>query len=114
MATFMVFIQFSFIFIFYPKFVHFYRADMIWFERKFHMKQFVFWRDVKVTKFKIQSLVFVLVAFMLGCNEFIVVGILPDLSKQFQTPISTMGYLVTIFAMVYAISTTFVTVLTSR
>lgn len=78
------------------------------------MKQFVFWRDVKVTKFKIQSLVFVLVAFMLGCNEFIVVGILPDLSKQFQTPISTMGYLVTIFAMVYAISTPFVTVLTSR
>ncbi|MDN6434421.1 MFS transporter, partial [Lentilactobacillus parabuchneri] len=67
-----------------------------------------------MTKFKIQSLVFVLVAFMLGCNEFIVVGILPDLSKQFQTPISTMGYLVTIFAMVYAISTPFVTVLTSR
>ncbi|APR07260.1 hypothetical protein FAM21834_00990 [Lentilactobacillus parabuchneri] len=29
MATFMVFIQFSFIFIFYPKFVHFCRADMI-------------------------------------------------------------------------------------
>ncbi|OFA12068.1 purine efflux pump PbuE [Lentilactobacillus sunkii] len=67
-----------------------------------------------VTKYKVQSLVFVLVAFMLGCNEFIVVGILPDLSAQFHTPISTMGYLVTIFAMVYAVSTPFVTILTSR
>ncbi|KRK53809.1 MFS family major facilitator transporter [Lentilactobacillus hilgardii DSM 20176 = ATCC 8290] len=51
---------------------------------------------------------------MLGCNEFIVVGILSDLSKQFQVPISIMGYLVTIFATVYAVSTPFVTVLTSR
>ncbi|MCP9334031.1 MFS transporter [Lentilactobacillus hilgardii] len=67
-----------------------------------------------MTKFKIQSIVFVLVAFMLGCNEFIVVGILSDLSKQFQVPISIMGYLVTIFATVYAVSTPFVTVLTSR
>lgn len=67
-----------------------------------------------MTKYKVQSLVFILVAFMLGCNEFIVVGILPDLSAQFHTPISTMGYLVTIFAMVYAVSTPFVTILTSR
>lgn len=67
-----------------------------------------------MTKFKIQSIVFVLVAFMLGCNEFIVVGILSDLSKQFQVPISIMVYLVTIFATVYAVSTPFVTVLTSR
>lgn len=67
-----------------------------------------------MTKFKIQSIVFMLVAFMLGCNEFIVVGILSDLSKQFQVPISIMGYLVTIFATVYAVSTPFVTVLTSR
>lgn len=67
-----------------------------------------------MSKFKLQSVVFVLVAFMLGCNEFIVVGILSDLSKQFQVPISIMGYLVTIFATVYAVSTPFITVLTSR
>ncbi|KRM44630.1 MFS transporter [Lentilactobacillus parafarraginis] len=67
-----------------------------------------------MTKFKLQAILFVLVAFMLGCNEFIVVGILSDLSKDFATPISTMGYLVTIFATVYAISTPFVTILTSR
>lgn len=67
-----------------------------------------------MAKFKLQSIVFVLVSFMLGCNEFIVVGILSDLSKQFQVPISIMGYLVTIFATVYAVSTPFVTVLTSR
>ncbi len=67
-----------------------------------------------MNKFKLQSIVFVLVAFMLGCNEFIVVGILSDLAKQFSVSISLTGYLITIFATVYAVSTPFVTVLTSR
>ncbi|WP_288531994.1 MFS transporter, partial [uncultured Secundilactobacillus sp.] len=67
-----------------------------------------------MSKFKLQSIIFVLVAFMLGCNEFIVVGILNDLAASFHTPIATVGYLVTIFATVYAISTPFVTILTSR
>ncbi|GHP14145.1 MFS transporter [Lentilactobacillus fungorum] len=67
-----------------------------------------------MNRFKLQSIIFVLVAFMLGCNEFIVVGILSDLSKTFDVPLSIIGYLVTIFATVYAISTPFVTVLTSR
>ncbi|KRK47753.1 MFS transporter [Secundilactobacillus kimchicus] len=67
-----------------------------------------------MSKFKLQSIIFVLVAFMLGCNEFIVVGVLNDLAASFHTPIATVGYLVTIFATVYAISTPFVTILTSR
>ncbi|WP_416353293.1 MFS transporter [Agrilactobacillus fermenti] len=65
-------------------------------------------------KFTLQSIVFVLVAFMLGCNEFIVVGILSDLVKDFSVSLATVGYLVTIFATVYAVSTPFITVLTSR
>lgn len=51
---------------------------------------------------------------MLGCNEFIVVGVLSDIAKEFQVPVATVGYLVTIFATVYAVSTPFVTILTSR
>nr|WP_269801556.1 MFS transporter [Levilactobacillus tujiorum] len=55
-----------------------------------------------------------MVAFMLGCNEFIVVGVLSDIAKEYQIPVATVGYLVTIFATVYAVSTPFITVLTSR
>ncbi|EHO49436.1 MFS transporter [Lentilactobacillus kisonensis] len=67
-----------------------------------------------MSRFKLQSIIFVLVAFMLGCNEFIVVGVLSDLSQTFNVRLATIGYLVTIFATVYAVSTPFVTVLTSR
>ncbi|AQW21000.1 MFS transporter [Lentilactobacillus curieae] len=67
-----------------------------------------------MNKFKLQSIVFVLVAFMLGCNEFMVVGVISDLAKSFHVSISLVGYLVTIFATVYAVSTPFVTILTSK
>lgn len=67
-----------------------------------------------MNKYRWQAIVFVLVAFMLGCNEFIVVGVLSDIAKEFQVPVATVGYLVTIFATVYAVSTPFVTILTSR
>lgn len=67
-----------------------------------------------MSKFRLQSIIFVLVAFMLGCNEFMVVGVLNDIAASFHTPIATVGYLVTIFATVYAVSTPFITVLTSR
>lgn len=67
-----------------------------------------------MNKFRLQSIVFVLVAFMLGCNEFMVVGVLSDLAKSFNVSISLVGYLVTIFATVYAVSTPFVTILTSK
>lgn len=67
-----------------------------------------------MNKYRWQAIVFVLVAFMLGCNEFIVVGVLSDIAKEYQVPVATVGYLVTIFATVYAISTPFVTMLTNR
>lgn len=56
-------------------------------------------------KYRWQAIVFVLVAFMLGCNEFIVVGVLSDIAREFKIPVATVGYLVTIFATIYAIST---------
>ncbi|MFC6290773.1 MFS transporter [Levilactobacillus angrenensis] len=67
-----------------------------------------------MNKYRWQAIVFVLVAFMLGCNEFIVVGVLSDIAQEFRVPVATVGYLVTIFATVYAVSTPFITILTNR
>lgn len=64
--------------------------------------------------FKFQSFVLVLIAFVLGFSEFLIVGILDDLSTQFNVPVATVGYLVTAFAIVYAISTPFITILIGR
>ncbi|WP_125546960.1 MFS transporter [Levilactobacillus lindianensis] len=67
-----------------------------------------------MNKYRLQTIVFVLVAFMSGCNEFMVVGILPDIANHLHVSIAMVGYLVTIFATVYAVSTPIVTILTSK
>lgn len=59
--------------------------------------------------FKVQSLILISIAFVLGCSEYMIVGILDNLAKQFQSSISQIGYLVTGFALVYAISTPLIT-----
>ena len=63
---------------------------------------------------KLRSLTFILVAFMLGCNEFMVVGVLSDIARSYHVPLFTVGFLVTAFAGVYAISTPIITTLTSN
>ncbi|TLQ17982.1 MFS transporter [Lentilactobacillus parafarraginis] len=65
-------------------------------------------------QFKVQSFVLVLIGFTLGFSEFLIVGILDDLSQQFDVPVATVGYLVTIFAMVYAISTPIITLMIGK
>lgn len=60
-------------------------------------------------KFRIQSFVLILLAFVLGFSEFIIVGILDDIASQFSVNIAVVGYLVTIFALVYAVSTPIIT-----
>lgn len=65
-------------------------------------------------QFKVRSFVLVLIAFVLGFSEFLIVGILDDLGAQFNVPVATVGYLVTIFAIVYAISTPFITILLGK
>lgn len=64
--------------------------------------------------FKFQSFVLVFIAFTLGFSEFLIVGILDDLSRQFQVSVATIGYLVTIFALVYAISTPIITLMLGK
>lgn len=63
---------------------------------------------------RLKSTIFVLTAFMLGCNEFMVVGVLSEIAKSYHASLATIGYLVTAFALIYAISTPIVTTLTSR
>lgn len=63
---------------------------------------------------KLRSFTFILVAFLLGCNEFMVVGVLSDIARSYHVPLSTVGFLVTAFAGVYAISTPIITTLTSN
>jgi len=65
-----------------------------------------------MSRYKIQAFLFVFVAFMLGCNEYMIVGVLPDISREINASLSSLGYLVTVFALVYAVATPIVTSLT--
>lgn len=67
-----------------------------------------------MTKYRLQAVLFVMVAFMLGCNEYMIVGVLPDIKGEFGTPLATLGYLVTVFAGVYALLTPALTTIASR
>ncbi|AYM02421.1 MFS transporter [Levilactobacillus yiduensis] len=67
-----------------------------------------------MTKYRWQASALVLVAFMLGCNEFMVVGVISDIARSLRVTVATAGYLVTIFAIVYAVSTPLITVLANR
>lgn len=61
--------------------------------------------------YRLQSLVLVLIAFALGFSEFIIVGVLPDIARDFHESEAVVGLLVTIFALVYAVSTPLITML---
>nr|WP_054656600.1 MFS transporter [Lentilactobacillus otakiensis] len=65
-------------------------------------------------KTKFQSIVLVLIGFVLGCNEFIIVGILSDVSRTFSVSTSQAGFLVTLFALIYAFSTPVVNTIISQ
>jgi len=67
-----------------------------------------------MNKYRWQASSLVLVAFMLGCNEFMVVGVISDIASSLKVTVATAGYLVTIFAIVYAISTPLITIFTNR
>ncbi|AQW20784.1 MFS transporter [Lentilactobacillus curieae] len=62
-------------------------------------------------KFGTRSFILVAIGFILGMSEFIMVGILNDLSASFHVGISDVGFLVTLFAIVYAIATPILTIL---
>lgn len=65
-------------------------------------------------KYQLQTTALVLMAFVLGCSEFIVVGILSDIAAALHTSQTSVGNLVTVFALVYALCTPFVATLLGR
>ena len=67
-----------------------------------------------MTKYRLQAILFVFVAFMLGCNEYMIVGVLPDIAKEYHSSLSALGYMVTMFALIYAFFTPMVTSLANR
>lgn len=63
---------------------------------------------------KIRSVVLVLLSFILGWSEFVVVGVLVDISNEMKVSISLAGLLVTIFSIFYALGTPLVTSFINR
>lgn len=64
--------------------------------------------------YRSRSLLFISIAFMLGCNEYTIVGVIPDIAHEYHTSLTNLGYLVTIFALVYAFTTPWLTALSNR
>ena len=65
-------------------------------------------------KYRLQAIIFVFVAFMLGCNEYMIVGVLPDIAHEYHDLLGKLGLLVTVFALVYAIFTPIITSMANR
>ena len=56
----------------------------------------------------------VLLGFSLGCSEFVVIGIEPDLAASFQVPLARAGELISFFAVTYAAATPVLALTTGR
>ncbi|GAX01929.1 MFS transporter [Secundilactobacillus silagei] len=65
-------------------------------------------------KNQLRAIVFTMVTFLLGCNEFMVVGILSEIAHQLNVSLTAVGSLITVFAIVYAVSTPIITIFTSK
>ena len=65
-------------------------------------------------KYRLQAILFVFIAFMLGCNEYMIVGVLPDIAHEYHDSLSRLGLLVTVFALIYAVFTPIITSLANR
>lgn len=59
-------------------------------------------------------LALVLLSFILGTSEFIVVGILPDIAGSLHQSIAVVGTIVSVFTITYALGTPFLTAFTSN
>ncbi|WP_225355233.1 hypothetical protein [Ligilactobacillus sp. WC1T17] len=64
-------------------------------------------------KLKIITSNFILIAFMMGSNEFMVVGNLSLIAKTFHESLGQMALLVSLYAWSYALVTPVITVLTN-
>lgn len=69
---------------------------------------------ISVPRLHILTAMFVLIAFMLGCNEFMVVGNLTLIAKSYHESLSQISWLVSTFAWTYAIVTPILAILTNK
>ncbi|WP_283584223.1 MFS transporter [Limosilactobacillus difficilis] len=63
--------------------------------------------------FRILAILFMIISFMLGCNESMVIGNLTLIAHTYQESLSQISLLVSVFAWTYAIVTPFLTMATS-
>lgn len=70
--------------------------------------------EEKTTSYMPIVITLVSLSFILGTSEFVMVGILPEISSGINISITKAGALVTIFAFVYAIGTPIITALSSK
>lgn len=70
----------------------------------------------KISKHRLHILtaMFVLIAFMLGCNEFMVVGNLSLIAQTYHESLSQISWLVSAFAWTYAIVTPLLALFTNK
>ena len=59
--------------------------------------------------YKFQTTILVLLSFVLGNNEFLVMGVLSNISKTYHVSIANVGLLITAYGLIYAISTPIIT-----
>lgn len=64
--------------------------------------------------FTMPVIALILLSFALGTSEFIIVGILPDISEGLSVSLTTAGSLVSMFAFVYAVGTPFTAAMAGR
>ena len=56
----------------------------------------------------------VLLGFALGCAEFVVIGIEPEISRELNVPLARVGELISFFAVTYALATPLLALTTGR
>lgn len=69
---------------------------------------------VKDKALTVPVLLLILLSFALGTSEFIVIGILPEISEGLNTSLALTGSMVSAFAAAYAVGTPIITAVTSR
>lgn len=70
--------------------------------------------NVSPIRAKICLALLAFMGFSLGCSEFMVIGIESELAADFNVPLSTIGHLVSLFALPYAILTPTLALTTGR
>ena len=56
----------------------------------------------------------VLLGFSLGCSEFVVIGIEPELAEAFGVSLARVGELISLFSVAYAVCTPVLAIATGR